>query len=897
MTGAVSAREAEVLMLLGEHLTHAEIAARLVVSIRTVETHVASLRRKLDIPGHRDLVRYAAARRGGVPHVVALSSFVGRARERAELADAVLAARLVSVVGTGGAGKTRLARAVADDVAVRFGGTIWLADLVPVADPAALTAQVAAAVGVADVPGRDAEEALARGIGPGAALLVLDNCEHVANAVAVLVERLVSACPGLHVLITSRARLVLPFERVFVLGGLSLDGDALELFVERAVAAGWDPPTAEQLPRMAAICAALDGLALAVELAAVRLPALGLDGIEAGLGHHAALLVGGARASDRHRSMHDTLDWSYRMLEPFERMVLARVCVFAAGFDAAAAVAVAGYGGLDPAGIPFALGRLADQSLLAPLSGLRDRRWRLLEPVRQFGLAQHVTEDLAAYPAHFAWVRRRLETVRDDSAGPGRDWYTDLDEVADDARAALGWAARQPGRDDEAGDLAYVLATVLFRSGRAREAQQRFEQAAELATHPASVLARLADAAAVAKCQVRGEDAARLEQAAIDVARKHDDPDALARTLGAAAETIVRFAGMFANPPIAAADAMRQEMRDLCSSDPTVQAADLVIEANRAGLDDPRAASAAQRALEVTHQVGDAIRQSAALDLLTAIHVVAGQPVAAARYACRRIDLLNGQPVDPLPGLELKDALHMAALTCIGAGDLEMASGYGRGQRELAFLREQRDLAIEETLAPDALAGRWDSVLADAESFQADWVAAGGGTAPGRAIGPCAVAMVHGLRGEEAERQHWLGVVARLRGVPVEEATLDTGYGAVFDAIVLLGDNRPDAAWTVLTRQESGSLWYRNLLCQWQAALLAEAAVLDGRPDAAHVCARARAAAEGNPVATALTDRAFALANRDPAALSRIVQRFTELNMPYQAGRTATLARAYQPPV
>ncbi|MDQ6656720.1 MAG: ATPase, partial [Actinomycetota bacterium] len=267
-------------------------------------------------------------------------------------------------------------------------------------------------------------------------------------------------------------------------------------------------------------------------------------------------------------------------------------------------------------------------------------------------------------------------------------------------------------------------------------------------------------------------------------------------------------------------------------------------------------------------------------------------PVAAARCARRRIDLLSGQSVDPVPGLELKDALHMAALTCIGAGDLELASRYGRQQRALAFLREQRDLAIEETLAPDALAGRWDSVLADADSFQADWVTAGGGTAPGRAIGPCAVAMVHGLRGEEAERQHWLDVVARIRGVPVDEATLDTGYGAVFDAILFLEHDRPEAAWAVLTREEAGSLWYRKLLCQWQAALLAEAAVLEGRPDAAHVCRRARAAAKGNPAAAALTDRAFAVAQRDPAALARIAQRFAELNVPYQARRTATLAGA-----
>jgi predicted ATPase len=148
-----------------------------------------------------------------------------------------------------------------------------------------------------------------------AVLLVLDNCEHLVNAVALLVERLISASAELRVLLTSRARLVLPFEHVYPLNGLSQDGDALSLFIQPARSAGWEEPTAAQIARMEGIYRALGGLPLAIELAAVLL-SLGLQGIEQGLSNHRELLAGGSRISPRQRSMHEILDWSYRLLEP-----------------------------------------------------------------------------------------------------------------------------------------------------------------------------------------------------------------------------------------------------------------------------------------------------------------------------------------------------------------------------------------------------------------------------------------------------------------------------------------------------------------------------------------------------------------------------------------------------
>jgi predicted ATPase/DNA-binding CsgD family transcriptional regulator len=896
---AISARETEVLALLGEHLTHAEIADRLVISIRTVESHVASLRRKLDLPAHRDLIRYAVAHRaaGWEPGPVVapprpLTSFVGRRRERAELAEALLGARVVSIVGPGGAGKTRLAGAAADDVADRFPAGVWHADLVPIGDDAALAAAVAAACGVADVPGRDSQEALLRGLGDRPALLVLDNCEHLVNAVAVLVERLVSACGQLRVLLTSRSRLALPFERVYRLGGLPPDGDALALFIERAVAAGWPAPTPAQRPRMAGICRALDGLPLAIELAAVRLPSLGLDGVEQGLADHASLLTGGARLSSRQRSMEETLDWSFRLLEQPERAVLCRVSVFAAAFGADAAGAVAGEGAGGPAKVTQALGRLADQSLLVSVPAAGDGRWRLLEPVRQFAASRMSPSDQAAFAAHLGWARGRAEGLLAASGGPGRAWYGDFDDDVDDLRAALRWCAHQPDRRAEASELAEALAALLFRAGRAREAQHRYEQAADLADRPATAARQLAQAAAVARCRVLGEDALRLELAAVAAARRHGDPATLAAALVEAAETILRFEGMFAGPaPEATAEALLEEARALTVGQPRLRAAAQVVLAHRQDPSDPRTRHDVARAVDAAHRAGDPIRESAALDVLTAVQLLAGQPTLAARSARRQVGLFDGRPVDPAAALELKDALHMAVLTCVGAGDLTAATHYGQQQRALAFLREQRDLGIEATLTPDALAGRWHAVLAGGALFLEDWDTAGRPAGSGRAIGPCAVAMVHGLLGDDTARERWLGVVAELRGVERADATRGTGYGELFDALVLLHRDRPDAALAVLDRQDGGHPpWHGQLLHQWRAALAAEAAVLAAAPDAPRRCAAAERTCAGNPVAAALTRRACTVAASDTPDLVALAAHLSDAGAPYQAARTLILA-------
>ncbi|MFF5291344.1 LuxR C-terminal-related transcriptional regulator [Paractinoplanes globisporus] len=361
------------LRLLGEHLTNAEIAAKLFISVRTVESHVSSLLRKLDVPDRRVLAQRAAeyaepdaaGRAASAPVLpVQLTSFVGRWRERDELAEMIKAHRQVTAVGAGGVGKTRLAVTVAADIAGEYADGGWFVDLVPVTDSGMVVTAVAGALGVGEEPGRGIGEAVIDALADRQALLVLDNCEQVLSGVATFVERLLAGCPRLTVLATSRARPMVPYEHVYAVPPMSLDGetesDAVALFLDRATAvgAGPDPVLREDI---AAICRRLDGVALAIELAAARWPTLGLEGLTAGLTDQLRVLTGGSRAADRHRSVRAALDWSHALLDPDDRALLHRVSVFVSPFGLTAAAKVAGH---DIGATADGLARLAEQNLL-----------------------------------------------------------------------------------------------------------------------------------------------------------------------------------------------------------------------------------------------------------------------------------------------------------------------------------------------------------------------------------------------------------------------------------------------------------------------------------------------------------------------------------------------------
>jgi transcriptional regulator with XRE-family HTH domain len=319
----------------------------------------------------------------------ALTSFIGRAGPVREVAALLDEYRLVTVTGPGGAGKTRLAGQVAGQVAGRFADGVWLAELAPVRDPALVPDVVAAALGVRDQPGLPAAGAVARVLARQQLLLVLDNCEHVLGAAAQLCAGLLAACDDVRVLATSREPLAIAGEARYRLGPLTLPGpgegtdaagcESVALFADRAQRADARFALGGQT---GPAVARLDGMPLAIELAAARVEALGVAGLLDGIDDRFALLEGGDRlAAPRQRSLAATVEWSYRLLEERERRVFRALSVFPAGFTLEAAEAVAG-----PGASPVVL-HLVDCSLLVPPRAGPDGRVRyvMLETLRPTG--------------------------------------------------------------------------------------------------------------------------------------------------------------------------------------------------------------------------------------------------------------------------------------------------------------------------------------------------------------------------------------------------------------------------------------------------------------------------------------------------------------------------------
>ena len=853
----VTEREREVFGLLGSHLTHEQIGQRLFISVRTVESHVASLRRKLAIPDHRTLVKVAAehgsaAGTRGAALPAPLTSFIGRERELAGLASALGSSRLVSAVGPGGAGKTRLALSVATALAPGFANGVRWVDLVPVPDGTALEEAVAQACDAVPTARRGPVDAIVAAVRDRPTLLVLDNCEHLVNAVATLAERLLTSCPAVKMLVTSRLRLAVAFERVFPVAGLSTDahGDAVTLFLERAAAAGAKPLGDPARERISAVCATLGGLPLAIELAAVRLPALSLEGVERGLLNQGELLTGGARLVARHRSMTETLDWSAALLGGAAARALCRLAVFVAPFGIDAAAAVAGFSPLRPDEVPAALAELTEHNLL--VAGAADGRamYRMLEPVRQYGVATMAAADKAAFSQHFAWC---LRSVRHAVTGtlPGAQA-----RLLDETRQAIAWGVTH-GDPAATADLASMFGRLLFGAGRLREAQARLEQAAELTADPAWAAADLQDAAAIAKCRVRGADALRLELAAADRARAAGRPVTAALALTRAAELMTRFPGMFGGRPSGDTAPFLAKARNMAPDDPHVAAAIEVAGSGYAGPHGIPAPEQATRVVAAARAVGDPILESSALDSLISAMLFAFDIQAAHALAQERVARLRALgAVDPATALELKDALHVATFCALGSGHLDIAMRMAHSQHELPFLRESLSVAEDELMAPAVLAGDLRTAVEAGERFLQDWIGDGRPVAAGRALTPAAVALAHGLLGNDQAREDWLAVVAEMRGVPRVSASRGTGYGELFEAMALLHGDRPHEAYDVLTADSERGL-YGAVFHQWTAAVTAQAAVLAGRPDAGERIERAARACSGNPAATTILNRAI----------------------------------------
>jgi predicted ATPase/DNA-binding SARP family transcriptional activator len=389
-----------------------------------------------------------------------VASFRGREGEVDELVGLLGTERVVTCTGPGGTGKTTLAVEVARRAASAFRSGAWLIGLAGVTAVDDLSTTVGAALGLPPSvpdPGETPHERLARQLGARHALLVLDNCEHVIDAAAALVEVVVTRCPNATVLATSREPLGVPGEVRFAVAPLGVpdpadDPDqvrraaAVELFCDRARALdrSFDPDDGDVVA-IGGICRRLDGLPLAVELAAARTTTLSVPEIADRLGDHLGLLTGGPRTADaRHRTIREAVRWSYQLLDPEEQLLFRRLSVFRSPWDLTAAEGVCADRGLPPGALLDLVGALVDRSLVVRA---RPGRFRLLEPIRQFAAAELDASGDAATVArrHLAWFTTFAEaTAPELRAGDQRGALERLALVNDDLRQALALATEAP---------------------------------------------------------------------------------------------------------------------------------------------------------------------------------------------------------------------------------------------------------------------------------------------------------------------------------------------------------------------------------------------------------------------------------------------------------------------
>jgi predicted ATPase/transcriptional regulator with XRE-family HTH domain len=369
---------------------------------------------------------------------VQLTSFVGREQEMAELGQLLATTRLLTLTGSGGCGKTRLAQEVASQVLGDYPDGVWLAELAPLSEPSLVADAVAAALGLRPM-GRPATALLLDHLRDEQALLLLDNCEHLIQACAELAEALLRTCPHLHILATSREALRVPGETAWRVPSLAA-GEAVQLFAARARAA--QPRfalTAQNGAPVAELCGRLDGIPLAIELAASRLNALSVEQIAARLDDRFRLLTGGSRtALPRQQTLRATIDWSYGLLSEDERTLLQRLSVFAGGWTLEAAEAVGGSArALD------LLIQLVNKSLV--LVDEAGSRYTLLETIRQYAHEKLVEEGEheQAHQHHLDYFADLAQAAKPHMRGSQQAaWLDRLEAELDNFRAALEWAAQ-----------------------------------------------------------------------------------------------------------------------------------------------------------------------------------------------------------------------------------------------------------------------------------------------------------------------------------------------------------------------------------------------------------------------------------------------------------------------
>ncbi|HET7182144.1 MAG TPA: BTAD domain-containing putative transcriptional regulator [Candidatus Limnocylindrales bacterium] len=480
-----------------------------------------------DVPG-------PASADATAPLPTPVSSFVGREAELAMLAPRVREERLLTLTGVGGVGKTRLALELARRTASVFDAVAFI-DLSPLVDPALVAAEIAAALGVREHRERDIPDLLAAHVRSLDLLLVLDNCEHVREAAGSIVERLLLAGAGVRVLATSRAPLGVPGEAEIPVQPLPVGSDAVALLLARAAAArpsvGTDDATRATAAR---ICADLEGLPLAIELAAARARSLSLDDIAARLDDRFRFLVSWRRLSTaRHRTLREAMDWSHELLVGEEQALLASLSVFAGGFGLAAAVAV-GTPGDEDAALRH-LEALVEASLVIAEDGPGETRYRLLETVRQYA-AQRLaagSSEADARTRHAAWCLELAEAAAPELTGERQNaWFAKLEAEQDNLRAAAAFLV-DSRRWVEHLRLGIALTRFWYVRGHLAEGRAHLERSLDAGQVPDPALRRRALTAAASLALLQGDygAATSLAEAGLEAARSTGEQRLVANAL------------------------------------------------------------------------------------------------------------------------------------------------------------------------------------------------------------------------------------------------------------------------------------------------------------------------------------------------------------------------------
>ena len=417
------------------------------------------------------------------------ASFIGREQELAQVRSLVESARLVTLTGAGGAGKTRLALHVAAELIDVYGDGVWLVELASVTDETVVASKISETFGIVARPGQSVVETLTDVLASQEMLIVLDNCEHLIESCAKVADGVLRRCPRARLLITSREPLGIGGESIYRVPSLSLpsldatDGAALErsdavaLFAERARSQGVELEFDEDSAALIiSTCRRLDGMPLAIELAAARLRSLSLASLHDLLDQRFRLLTGGSRSAlERQQTLRATVDWSYSLLSVSEQSVLRRLSVFSEGFDLEAARAVCSFDGIEEFDVMEILGSLVDKSLVVTEPADGTLRYRLLETIRQFGAQRLVELDqleaATASDRHCEYFLSLAEASEQHLLGPDAGaWFTRLDASHANLTRAIEYAAGDPDKTTVALRLAVALTYYWTTRSRRREA-------------------------------------------------------------------------------------------------------------------------------------------------------------------------------------------------------------------------------------------------------------------------------------------------------------------------------------------------------------------------------------------------------------------------------------------